>query len=168
MIKTYLENFASYNFWTNRQIIAFLKRQDRAFITRPVISSFPSIESTLSHIYDAEHIWYQRIIGLSPERFPASNHNHNIEDLYEKLELQSQLFENYCRKEKEDGFHQIISYFDTAKNAHELKLADLLLHVFNHSSFHRGQMITLSRQLNLANIPRTDFVHFLRIIGQEI
>ena len=39
--------------------------------------------------------------------------------------------------------------------------ADMILHCMNHSSFHRGQVINMFRQLEFESIPRTDIIYFL-------
>jgi uncharacterized damage-inducible protein DinB len=38
----------------------------------------------------------------------------------------------------------------------------MLLHVFNHSNFHRGQLVTILRQLGEEKIPQTDYIHYSR------
>jgi uncharacterized damage-inducible protein DinB len=38
----------------------------------------------------------------------------------------------------------------------------MLLHVFNHGTYHRGQLVTMLRQLGIENIPATDFIVWSR------
>ena len=42
-------------------------------------------------------------------------------------------------------------------------LYQLLLHVFNHATYHRGQLVTILRQLDVQNIPQTDFIAWSRL-----
>ncbi|MGI8581133.1 MAG: DinB family protein [Chitinophagaceae bacterium] len=39
---------------------------------------------------------------------------------------------------------------------------EMLLHLFNHQTFHRGQIVTMFRQLGFDKIPPTDFIVFSR------
>jgi uncharacterized damage-inducible protein DinB len=39
---------------------------------------------------------------------------------------------------------------------------EVVMHVFNHSTYHRGQLVTMMRQLGENNLPQTDFIHFTR------
>ena len=38
----------------------------------------------------------------------------------------------------------------------------LALHVFNHSTYHNGQIVTMLRQLKIEKIPATDFIAWTR------
>jgi len=41
-------------------------------------------------------------------------------------------------------------------------LFQILLHIFNHGTYHRGQLVTILQQLNIQNIPQTDFIVWTR------
>lgn len=47
------------------------------------------------------------------------------------------------------------------KDQKEISIADIILHVFNHATYHRGQLITMGRQVGLTLPPRTDYIYFL-------
>ncbi|MCW3088046.1 MAG: hypothetical protein JWQ78_1432, partial [Sediminibacterium sp.] len=40
---------------------------------------------------------------------------------------------------------------------------EILLHLFNHGTYHRGQLVTLLRQVGVEEIPRTDYIEFSRL-----
>ena len=44
-----------------------------------------------------------------------------------------------------------------------MKVNTMLLHIFNHATFHRGQLVTFLRQLNESDIASTDFSTFSRL-----
>jgi uncharacterized damage-inducible protein DinB len=54
-----------------------------------------------------------------------------------------------------------IDYRDMAGNPFMQKLADILQHIVNHSTYHRGQLTTMIRQVGVTP-PRTDFLVFAR------
>src|SRR5262249_7307848 len=39
----------------------------------------------------------------------------------------------------------------------------ILMHLFNHATYHRGQMGTMLRQVQMDNIPATDFILWCRL-----
>ena len=45
------------------------------------------------------------------------------------------------------------SYTGTKKEQFKQPVCDVLLHVFNHGTYHRGQLVTMLRQLGASNIP---------------
>jgi uncharacterized damage-inducible protein DinB len=46
---------------------------------------------------------------------------------------------------------------------HRQQRWQILMHCFNHSSYHRGQLVTMMRQLDLTDIPAMDLVVFQRL-----
>jgi uncharacterized damage-inducible protein DinB len=50
----------------------------------------------------------------------------------------------------------------SAKGEFNQKASDMIHHCMNHQTFHRGQIITMARQLGLTEFPRTDFIIFKR------
>lgn len=47
------------------------------------------------------------------------------------------------------------------RDAKPVNLEDINKHVYNHATYHRGQLITMGRQAGLSNPPRTDYIYFI-------
>ena len=69
-----IKKYAAYNLWANKIIVEFLTTLDSELLNVEYVSSFTSIRKTLYHIYDAEKIWYQRIIKSEHIEWPPSKH----------------------------------------------------------------------------------------------
>jgi len=41
--------------------------------------------------------------------------------------------------------------------------ADIILTVINHGNYHRGQIVTMLRQLGIKDIPKTDYIEWIRL-----
>jgi uncharacterized damage-inducible protein DinB len=41
------------------------------------------------------------------------------------------------------------------------------MHVFNHGTYHRGQLVTMLRQVGVTEIPQTDYIAFVRTTTQQ-
>ena len=63
--------------------------------------------------------------------------------------------------EKNSHLDQDVSYKDTEGVNHHTALKDILTHVANHGTHHRGQIATLLRQENIAP-PASDFIFYCR------
>ncbi|HUO84444.1 MAG TPA: DinB family protein, partial [Thermoanaerobaculia bacterium] len=61
----------------------------------------------------------------------------------------------------DDDLESSLNYRTLAGDAYESRLLDLLLHVVNHSTYHRGQLTTMLRQVG-AKPPSSDYVFYLR------
>ena len=73
-MKAFLTEYLRYNIWANDQYIAWLDKVTPEALDEAVPSSFPSIRQTLLHIWDAQHIWLERLQGRIPVAIPSKTH----------------------------------------------------------------------------------------------
>ncbi len=121
-----------------------------SFKTHRNRASLKSIQ-LFSHILDAHEIWNARIEGRtslftvwqehSVERFETIIHENerNTNEIIDRVDL--------------------LSSVHYANNKIEKKVADILFHIINHSTYHRAQIATEFRQCGIEPIP-TDYIHF--------
>ncbi|HVG41586.1 MAG TPA: DinB family protein, partial [Chitinophagaceae bacterium] len=57
--------------------------------------------------------------------------------------------------------HEFI-YYNTKKEKFKQATYLVLMHIFNHGTYHRGQLVDILRQLEVDNIPGTDFIAWSR------
>ena len=152
-----LQEFAAYNLWANERFVRrFEQEEEEAVLDHPAPGSFPSVRATLLHIRDAENAWWCRLNGV-PAPWPA----HASGDIGTLLPCSRKLvaFVNELTTERAE---QVQAYHDLRGNAHEQTAWRMLLHCFNHSTQHRGQLITMMRVLQLDMIPANDLVRYQR------
>jgi uncharacterized damage-inducible protein DinB len=157
-MKQTLIDYAQYNIWANKKIINYLKNIPDEQISQTIINSFPSIRLTLQHISDAEFFWTKRLRGISPTTFPSHSFVGENEAVFEVYEKTSRLFLAEFMDEKEDFFQTKITYMTMSYGETTQTTYDMIHHCMNHSSFHRGQIIMMLRQLGHTNPPHLDFM----------
>ena len=81
----------------------------------------------------------------------------SIESRWRELERHQQEF---MATLTDDRLQRRLSYENLRGERWEYSLSHMMLHVVNHSSFHRGQVIALLRQLGQTP-PATDFLVFV-------
>jgi uncharacterized damage-inducible protein DinB len=109
----------------------------------------------------AEWVWLSRWTGSSPTAVPAEWKEcglARIEDDWAVLDGELQRFVGALGDADLD---RMVSYRDTAGTPFTTPLSQMLRHVVNHSSYHRGQVVTMLRQLGAA-APATDLIVFCR------
>lgn len=151
----------AYNRWANRRILDTAARLSPEELSRDLGSSFPSVLETLAHVLAAEWIWLVRWRGSSPPGLPESWDLSSLEAVrarWADVEADQRAF-----VEGLDGaaLDRVVAYRDTRGNPYQNPLGQLLRHVVHHSTYHRGQVITLLRQLG-ADAVATDYVVYLR------
>ena len=165
-MKQLLVEYARYNLWANENLITLFRSVDDALISEYVESSFPSIRKTLLHIWDAESLWLERLNGHSPTDFPSKTFMGTNEDVFAGLLGASKALAQFVESKPAPFFRDKCT-FSLILNKTEITqtFREMILHTINHSTFHRGQLITMCRQLNITPIPRTDYIVFSRNIN---
>ena len=149
----------AYDEWANERLMEALSGLDEEQFTRPLVSSFPSIRDTLAHVVAVEWVWLQRWLGQSPTAPPPWAERPSLAELRERLaEIEAE------RGEFLDGLSDAdlqaqVDYRNLKGGPGSARLGELVQHLVNHSSYHRGQLTTLMRQVG-ATGPATDFVLF--------
>jgi len=155
----HLKSYAAYNAWANKQFSDWLSglSEDRA--TEEMVSSFPTIRKTLFHLYNAEHGWFSWIQTGEWQSADKSWEELSTPELWKKLCEKSDEMLNYV-KDWKDSDWQVVH---ERSNGLKMTRAEVFHTVFNHATYHRGQCITMGRQLGLTDPPRTDYVYFLSL-----
>lgn len=161
-VKEILQQLASYNLWANRRMYGFLKTLPEELLTHDFKSSFPSIHKTLLHMWDAESIWWQRIRLHERPAFPSEKFIGSTLDVGAALIQQNEVFKNWVDQASVLTLDHEFIYQNLRKETFKQPVSEILLHVFNHGTYHRGQIVTLLRQADTGNIPQTDFIVWLR------
>jgi len=163
-MKEILLQYAQYNVWANKLITeALLKLEDGA-VEKEIISSFPSVSTTVCHIWSAEFIWLQRLQLVEHPVWVQNEFTGTFEEAVANWHQVSLSLKQFIEKQYDDrALEHTLQFYDRQKVSHKMPVYQVLLHVFNHSTQHRGQLITMLRQLGVTKIPQTDFVAFARL-----
>ena len=148
-----------YNAWANERIVSSLLALPHEAFTRNVGGGYPSICDAFSHIAAVEWVWLERWSGTSPTAAPEWASSTEPALLAERLREVDARRAKFLAGLLDAELHAAISFalLSGARGAHRLQ--DLLVHVANHSTYHRGQVASMLRQVGTAP-PPTDFIAY--------
>lgn len=110
-----------------------------------------------SHILNAHHIWNSRIVG-KPHEYKVWQ-MHEMDDWadihYENQRSSFEITSNAA------DFEKRIDYENTEGRLFTNTLQDVLFHIINHSTHHRGQIAMDFRKNGIEPIP-LDYIHYKR------
>ena len=177
---TDIETLYAYNRWSNQRLFSTLEKLNDQQLATEVRSSFTTIRETVFHILFAEWLWLKRWQGtspratgpdpnvtsttwkaLSPGGIPTPRELTTIAELKsfgEAIERERQEFLGTLR---DSTLQAPLSFTDMTGNPHSQPLVQLLQHVVNHGSYHRGQVATMLRQVGAEPVA-LDMVFFFR------
>jgi uncharacterized damage-inducible protein DinB len=132
-------------------------------LNQEIISSFSSIHTTFLHLWAVEIVWMDRLQSVPNPRFPSNGFSGSTEDVFEHILQSSQALVDFIQNKPAAFFESPIEFtLLTAPGTNQMLPADMLHHLFNHQTMHRGQLITMGRQLGITAFPRTDYIMWLR------
>ena len=112
-------------------------------------------------MYDVERIWWQRM-KLQERIESIFKQTITTDDVGAGLVIQSKQWEEWVDKNTLAGLEHVFAYQNFKGEAFKQPLYEMLLHLFNHQTYHRGQLVTMLRQAGVEAIPPTDFIVWSR------
>jgi len=161
-MKILLSQYASYHIWANQLLIDRIQKLPAELKNKVVLSSFSGLEKTLLHMWDAESMWWQRMKLQEQVTRPSDGFSGDIENIIKELTSQSKQWQQWINISQEHIMDHEFIYSNTKKERFKQTIYQMLLHLFNHGTYHRGQLVTILRQLGVTDIPATDFIVWSR------
>jgi uncharacterized damage-inducible protein DinB len=160
-MKQLLQQYAAYNIWANKRIIETSKQLSEDQINKEIIGSFPSVYKTVLHLMEVENLWWERL-KLAEHIKLSGWFTGNFDELSKRLLELSQQWNSWIQNANDANISHVFAYYNSNKEYFKQPVYEMLLHLFNHQTFHRGQLLTMFRQLGIDKIPPTDFIVFAR------
>ncbi len=170
---TFVVRFAEYNRWMNGQVIVAARKLSPQTLVQDRGAFFGSILGTLNHLLVADTIWLRRFAlgdiafaALEPMKsaaVPASLRDTLAPDLasYETQRTRlDTILSAWSLEIRETHLSMQVSYTNMSGQHHTKRFGDLLLHIFNHQTHHRGQVSTLLYQAGV-DVGATDLIAVL-------
>lgn len=138
-----------------RQHLQFMRWADRLMLEN-VQAKLPKRREILDHIYMAEHIWLARIEGTPQPQIPAKPSDLEVEwgILHDRWLALADAGET--------DWARVIEYRTLAGLESRSPLWQIVLHVANHGSYHRGQIAANLRAAGFTP-PTTDLMAWYRL-----
>ncbi|HEV8265473.1 MAG TPA: DinB family protein [Gemmatimonadales bacterium] len=155
-----LELFA-YNAWANRTLFDAVAAVPVEDYLRDLKSSHGGIHGTLCHTVWAEQLWLTRWLGTPPPAVPQGRDLSALADVrrrWEEVETQRARFLTGLTEARLD---EQVRVKPTTGGEYLHSYRQMVRHLVNHSSYHRGQVVTMMRQVGVKP-PSTDLILFYR------
>lgn len=152
-------NYAGYHLWANQQLVNWLSGQTDEALHQEVASSFPSILSTLNHIWAIDEYWAATINQQSAFENRYAVTEFKRDEIFQGLINRSVQFTADVKAFTEDELTtelKVVSpWLETTQARYEY-----ILQMINHGTYHRGQIVTIARNVGITDVPNTDYVFF--------
>jgi uncharacterized damage-inducible protein DinB len=157
-----LTTLLDFHYWARDRILAAASALTPEEYTRDLGSSFPSVRDTLVHLYSAEWNWYQRWHGTSPSTMLDPADYPDLASLQAAWTGHEARMRAYLAALDDAGVRQVIDYRALQGQPCRSAIWEMVHHVVNHGTYHRGQVQTMLRQLGAAAARSVDLIGFYR------
>jgi uncharacterized damage-inducible protein DinB len=157
-----LRTMLDYHYWARDRLLDALETVPPDQLTRDLGSSFKSIHETLAHTYAAEWAWYSRWQGQSPTALLPADQFPDLAAIRAAWSQHEGKMRAFLDKIGDEGVARVFEYRLLSGQAGASPLWQMLQHVVNHASYHRGQVTTMLRQLGAAPAKPMDMIAYYR------
>ena len=154
-MKKYFLKLYEYNIWANKRVLNALNSQN---------VSDEKILGLLGHIVAAQFLWLHRIKGL-----PAPGVKlwgaYTLPQLNTMAEMAGNQWLEFVKST--ENFDREMSYRNYTGDPYTNNVENIMIHLVNHSSYHRAQIAMLLRQKGFEPV-NTDFITYDRVITGQL
>ena len=143
----------NYHYWRAARMLSACEALTREQWDQPLAPSWGSVHALLVHMVAAEQIWLGRWKGVSAKAMPPAEALPELADVrraWNQVEAELRAFLDQCN---ETRLRADITYTNTQGNTYTLPLGGLMLHVVDHATHHRGELVAM---LTILDIPHPD------------
>ncbi len=162
MNPTAIRDLVDYHYWAKERVLEAAAALTTPQFVQPLGSSFASVRDTLGHTLGAEMIWLQRWRGESPTGLPPTDRHGDLAQLRAAWSDQEKAMRAFLLAQDQSGLDRVIAYRAFNGQSAQFPLWQMVQHVVNHASYHRGQAVTLIRQLGAPGGKGQDLIAFYR------
>lgn len=143
-----LVEYIRYTRWATRTTLDACAVIDDEDLRRDVRASHHSVWGTLAHIYQSDCVWWSRLHGDSAARAGSFDPGSSIEELRERWLRVLNEFVDWAEALSAAGWAEEVAYLTSRGLSVRQPIWEVALHVVNHATLHRGQILSMFRQLD--------------------
>lgn len=155
----------NYHKWANNRFFEHLKSLPREVFDKEIKSVFSSIQEVIIHIYQTDGMWLSVMSGDDfsqtmdiIKKLHEESDNQNLEKLNQLFLEMNQQYETFLR-EHED-LNKTMKIRHPKYGELETTVTQMVKHVVNHGTYHRGNITAMLRQQGHPGVP-TDYIFYL-------
>ena len=152
-----------YNSWADQLIFDAVAALPEGEATKPRATLFKNMVHTLNHIYVIDLIWQAHLEGRDHGFTARNTPGHPpLEELRRNQQAIDDWYVAWSDAQSEQALAQPVHFTLIGGNRGTMTRGEILLHVVNHTTYHRGFVADLMYQVPGARPPTTDLPVYLR------
>ncbi len=154
-MKDFFLKWYQYNAWANRRVVSCLELH---------MITDEKILTVFGHLMAANFIWLHRIKDLPKSKYALWG-KYDLTELKKMVEEADDLWMSYIQEN--ENFDRVMKYRNYVGDYYENNVQQIMIHLVNHGTYHRGQLAMLLRQKGFEPV-NTDFITYDRVISGQL
>ncbi|MCW3463065.1 DinB family protein [Chitinophaga nivalis] len=156
-----VKDFAAYNLWANRTMINWLTTKPEALLEQEMTSSFPTIKATLRHIWSCQDWWLEVMKKNNPALTYGEVYTGTVQEALEGLLQQSEELVDYLSCLSAEELQEACEVTIPFTGDFNVPRFEMVQHLVTHTTYHRGQIVTMGRMAGITDAPMTDYMYYV-------
>jgi len=148
-----------YMLWADRHMLRAVREVRPADLTRDTGTSFGSLLGTMAHMVGSQRMWLSRFSGRPLDHVPTAADFPDLLSWIHGWEETASEVEAFLAGLTPEQLAAPVTWTTTTGETHTRPLWQPVIHLVNHTTYHRGQVASLLRQMGYQP-PATDLIHF--------
>jgi uncharacterized damage-inducible protein DinB len=153
-----LRTHLDYSAWSTARLLAAAAQLTPEELNKDFATADRSVLGTLQHIFSADRVWLGRIEGAPPDVFKVE---HGLPELKTEWAALNDRWKAWAGNLDDAAVAKELEYHDLKGRPWKQPLHEIVLHVVNHATHHRGQVSGFLRALGHTP-PPLDLIHYYR------
>ena len=162
MDKQYFIELGEFNIWANNIVCGWLDKISEEQWKQPVVSSFTSIYETMLHMAASDKLWVERLNKLTQHELLVNTFNGSKKELIDIWKNESVKFKQFIEALPAESINEKLAFKNTKGIPYNQPYWQLLAHIVNHATYHRGQLVTMLRQVGYTDLSSIDMTTYFR------
>jgi uncharacterized damage-inducible protein DinB len=160
--KSYCEELFRFHRWRQEKISNLLSDVDANYFSQQLDGSFGSLFIILNHLVWAEKVWLGRVNNNEV----ATMRDTAVSELLTAWKEVTDKWSHLVEATSLEKFDDKVVYFNSKGDRFENDLAEIIVHLIDHSTYHIGQMMNAVRGFGIEPVS-TNYIHYLRAKSQD-
>lgn len=161
MTLTDVKTLYDFNAWAQNRLMGVVETLAEEPYAKDMGSSHGGVQGTLVHILASFEMWLARWKGSSPNRLLNVQDVPTLADAKKQWTESQKKLDDFLNGLNESDLPKVISYTTTEGKKYSTPLWQMMQHLVNHATYHRGQIVTMLRQIGVKP-PATDMIFYFR------
>jgi uncharacterized damage-inducible protein DinB len=166
-IKQYIKQTLDYSYWANHRYFAVTEGLTDEQLRRKQRHSWGDVHSVLVHMMSSETVWLKRWQGEAPKQHLEATSFPNLSSLKSAWAEVETNMRAFVEAQSEEDLQNVITYTNFTGQTFRVPLWQMLMHVTNHATHHRGELAAMFALMDVPHPEEEVIQYFLDLSGQK-